>query len=138
MCVCRAHTYLRTLLRARASCSIRKADCLQDPEVFRLALTNVEYRLGDIMQISPTLLLDADLIVLDTAHEGDWEEQVYEYLCAHQFQGLLVLDDIHANIPMELFWASIVHSKYDLTAVGHAISGTGLVDFGSRLSVLGL
>jgi len=114
------------------------ATCGEDPAAFRLALPNVEYRIGDIMQLSPALLLEADMIVLDTAHEGEWEEQVYEYLCAHKFRGLLFLDDIHANMAMELFWSGIAHRKYDLTAVGHAISGSGLVDFGGQLRVKGL
>ena len=114
------------------------ATCGQGHADFKTAQPNVEYRVGDIMALDRALLLQADMIVLDTAHEGDWEELVYEYLCAHGFRGLLFLDDIHANVAMEMFWAAIVHHKYDLTRVGHAISGTGLVDFGGRLQVVGL
>jgi hypothetical protein len=110
---------------------------LLDTHVQKAQILTLNAR-ADMLQTSPWLLLEADLILLDTAHLGDWEQQVYLHLCTHGYKGLLVLDDIHANIQMELFWAGISHRKYDLTSVGHAVSGTGLVDFGGTLRVLGL
>jgi hypothetical protein len=39
-----------------------------------------------------------------------------------------MLDDIHLNDDMKLFWNNITEEKYDLTSIGHW-SGTGLVVF---------
>lgn len=68
------------------------------------------------------------LISIDVAHEGDYEAIFYEFLAASPFNGLLVLDDVYLNEAMKAFWASITHTKFDITTVGHW-PGTGLVAF---------
>lgn len=90
-------------------------------------LPNVEFRIGNVLEHGDELVR-APLISLDTAHEGPFEHEFYQFLAASPFRGLLVLDDIYLNEPMKAFWDSITHKKFDVTNFGHW-SGTGLVIF---------
>lgn len=89
-------------------------------------LSNIEYRIGNALDAPE--LLSSDMILLDTAHDGEFEAQVYAFLRQHRYRGLLLLDDIHLNDPMKQFWAGIDMPKHDLTDIGHW-SGTGIVIF---------
>jgi hypothetical protein len=103
--------------------------------------SNLTRRIGDIFELNQeSILLDAALIFLDTAHTGEFESKVYKYLRDNDYQGILVLDDIHWNVPMKLFWNSIDITKYDITDIGHGIcpdgpAGTGIVDFKNNLII---
>lgn len=66
--------------------------------------------------------------MLDTNHDGEFENQFYAFLNKNDYRGLLFLDDIHLNQPMTDFWNAIREPKEDLTDLGHW-SGSGLVDF---------
>lgn len=101
--------------------------------------TNVERIIGDIFELNQQdILLKADLIFLDTAHLGDFEWEVYSFLLRNDYKGILLLDDIHWNAPMKVFWNKIQTTKYDITSLGHGVcpdgvAGTGLVDFGNNV-----
>lgn len=86
---------------------------------------NVTFKIGNALE--DKRLLNADVILLDTYHDGDFEEQLYQFI-RKDFKGLLVVDDIRVNHPMRLFWSRIIEPKEDLTDIGH-YSGTGLVYF---------
>ena len=90
-------------------------------------LSNIEYRIGHVLEAPE--LLSSSLILLDTDHDGEFENQVYAFLKQNNFEGLLVLDDIFLNDAMRQFWYSIDLPKEDLTDIGHW-SGTGIVQFG--------
>jgi len=90
-------------------------------------LTNIEYRSGDVLQDSR--LLTSPLIMLDTNHDGVFENQFYNFIKQNRYKGLLFLDDIHLNPPMKDFWNRIPEAKADITDLGHW-SGSGIVDFG--------
>lgn len=77
-------------------------------------------------------ILESDIIMLDTDHDGIFETQFYECLCENDYTGLLILDDINLCDPMINFWNMIHHTKYDVTEYGHGISGTGIVCFGEQ------
>lgn len=102
---------------------------------------NVDRRIGDIFKLNEAaVLLSADIIFLDTAHEGPFEWKVYNFLIENKYQGILVLDDIHWNKPMKEFWAGITNTKFDVTDIGHGIcpdgiAGTGIVDFNENISI---
>ena len=91
--------------------------------------SNVTFKIGDALK-DPDLL-KADLILLDTFHNGAYEYQFYEFLKNNGYKGLLLLDDIMLNREMMGFWSSITHNKEDLTSLGH-YSGTGIVYFNSQ------
>ena len=66
-----------------------------------------------------------------------------QYLAGKDYKGIVLLDDIYLNPSMDALWGSIGSSegwqpcKYDVTDWGHSIAGTGLIDFGCRLAILG-
>ena len=101
---------------------------------------NVVRRLGNIFDLNEeSILLKANFIFLDTAHLGDFEYRVYEYLRDNNYKGFIVYDDILEYSEMREFWNKIpdisdYHFKYDITSVGH-YSGTGLVDFSRRVKI---
>ena len=90
-----------------------------------------------------SFLLKADLIFMDTYHDGIFEQQVYDYLIDNKYKGILLLDDIHWSDEMITFWNKIDIKKHDITEIGHGkglgpkgeISGTGLVDFSNKIEV---
>lgn len=84
------------------------------------------------------------LILLDTAHLPDtvpFEREFFQRLRKVGFKGLLLLDDIHLNNEMKVWWKELQdgassggYRTYDVTKVGHH-SGTGLVDFSDKTTV---
>ena len=88
--------------------------------------SNVTFKIGNALE-DPDLL-KADVILLDTYHDGTFEKQVYDFLTEKSYKGILLVDDTRLNKEMMTFWASITHVKEDLTSIGH-YSGTGVVYF---------
>lgn len=106
---------------------------------------NVELRIGNIFELKQeNEMLDADLIFLDVDHLGVFEWKVYTYLGDNKYKGIMVVDDIVFNQEMINFWNKIIHTKYDITKVGHAYvdpdvgcgGGTGLVDFNNSVQII--
>jgi len=106
---------------------------------------NVECRIGNIFDLGQEeVLLKANFIFLDTAHLGDFELQVYEYLRDNNYTGFIVYDDIHWSKGMVDFWKQVPGEiKYDVTEIGHGVNdgqinvcGTGIVDFGGKINLI--
>jgi len=89
-------------------------------------IKNVEYIIGDVREDAN--ILDSPLLFLDTAHDGVFENSFYNFLIEKNYKGILILDDIHLNSEMKLFWHKITQTKQDITSIGHW-SGTGIVLF---------
>lgn len=88
---------------------------------------NVEFIIGDAMDpIYSEVVLSSPFIMLDTDHDGVFENAFYKYLKEKNYYGILMLDDIKLNKEMIDFWESIDSEKYDVSEYGHH-SGTGLV-----------
>lgn len=107
--------------------------------------TNLKRIIGDIFQLPDELygILDSDVIFVDTAHDGVFESNIYNFLVENNFKGILLLDDIHFNKEMELFWEKIDITKYDISDLGHGNDprttgkcGTGLVDFSNIVEII--
>lgn len=73
-------------------------------------------------------VLESDLIMLDTTHDGTHENQVIDFLIQNNWKGVLILDDIHHFPEQNKLWESITMEKEDLTSIGHW-SGTGIIYF---------
>jgi hypothetical protein len=90
---------------------------------------NAEFIIDDIIKSEyKDMILGSKYIMLDTYHDGVFEEQFINYLDSINYKGYLLLDDIHLNFEMERFWESITKGKHDLTSIGHS-TGTGVVYF---------
>ena len=85
---------------------------------------DVEYRLGNIINY-PEIIKSSSFILIDTYHNGDFEQEFINFINDINYKGLVMLDDIHLNQAMEKVWHSINKDKYDLTNIGHN-TGTGL------------
>ncbi len=99
-------------------------------------LKNIKRYIGEIFQLGlAELMLQCDLVFLDTAHNGPFEKKVYTYLVEQRYKGILLLDDIFYNDSMHKFWKGISTLKYNITYLGHGFRncGTGIVDFGNNL-----
>jgi len=95
------------------------------PELFKI--NNIEFRHKDFRDDSE--VKDASIIFLDVdPHDGYKEKEMYEFIKANNFKGILIVDDIILNEGMKQFWASIEKRKEDITSLGHW-SGTGVVYF---------
>lgn len=96
-------------------------------------LKNITYKIGEVMDDKQ--ILEADVILLDTYHDGTYEREFYQFLRDYYYKGILVLDDIHLNPEMERLWSNIIDPKDDFTEIGH-YTGTGVVYMGGlkRLS----
>jgi len=92
-------------------------------------LARIEYRIGEVLEDSR--LLKASFIMLDTNHDGTFEQKFFAFLREKRYQGFLFLDDIHLNTAMIRFWDGIAEPKEDITDLGH-FSGSGLVAFSSN------
>ena len=100
---------------------------IEDRKLSPIILPNIEFRVKDALDDREDLL-SAPLIMLDTAHDGVFERQIFDMLEESGYEGLLLLDDIYLNAAMRHFWSWISLEKLDLTPIGHW-SGTGLVRF---------
>ena len=90
---------------------------------------NIEFIIDDITKLDyKDIILTSNYIMLDTYHDGVFEEQFINYLVSINYKGYLLLDDIHLNLEMKRFWESITKEKYDLSYIGHS-TGTGVVYF---------
>lgn len=92
----------------------------------------------DVIESSAELILSSTIIFSDTDsresnsmgyHFSSYEQKLVEFLHNNDYQGYVLIDDIHLNPHMQTFWDSLKYSevrKIDLTPVGHW-SGTGLL-----------
>lgn len=89
---------------------------------------NLKFIVGNVIDYDKSIILNSPFIILDTYHDGTFEEEFYQYLLKMNYKGLLFLDDINLNQEMKKFWDNIQTEKHDLTKLGHW-SGSGLVYF---------
>jgi len=90
---------------------------------------NIEFIIDNILNEKyKNLILDCPYILLDTNHDGVFEEKFYKYLISIEYRGYLLLDDIYLNTAMINFWNLIDQEKYDISSIGHK-TGTGVVYF---------
>lgn len=88
---------------------------------------NIEFIVDDVINGKyDSVLLESEIILLDTFHDGTFELQFLNYLKQINWKGTLILDDIHLNEQMNLFWNNINEEKINITNIGHW-SGTGIV-----------
>ena len=88
---------------------------------------NIEFNMKNVLD-DANVLTSTRFIMLDTNHDGIFENQFYSKLKEINYKGILFLDDIHLNPMMKIFWDGITEEKYDLTSKGHN-TGTGIVIF---------
>jgi hypothetical protein len=103
---------------------------------------------ADLLQYSDEefeIVHHAPFMLLDTFHRPytvPFEREFIQRLVRSHYTGIVLLDDIHENDEMEKWFKELYcdhyrpFSVYDITPIGHA-SGTGLLDFSSRVKFIG-
>lgn len=90
---------------------------------------NIEFLISNVLDEKHiNLIVQSKIILLDTNHDGRFEQKLFNHLEEINFQGILILDDILLNEQMKNFWQNIKKDKLDITYIGH-ITGTGVVFF---------
>lgn len=91
--------------------------------------SNIKFIVDDLLKEKyEKILLSSQFILLDTFHDGIFENKFLNHLNKINWKGDVILDDIYLNEEMKSLWKNINLPKTDLTRVGHW-SGTGLVKF---------
>lgn len=88
---------------------------------------NVEYRIGEAIDFEN--FGGTSVIVLDTFHDGVYEEKFINHLRSIGWSGTLIMDDIHHFPELQIIYDKLAEEKYDITSIGHW-SGTGVISFG--------
>ena len=99
-------------------------DIEQQPEIAEINIPNIKFIKGNVLKEEIT----APFILLDTYHDGTFEQEFVDHLLKINYKGLVMFDDIHLNKEMSNFWDGLKNEKYDLTEIGHH-SGTGIAIF---------
>lgn len=99
-------------------------DIDQQPEIAEINILNIKFIKGNVLKDEIT----APFILLDTYHDGTFEQDFVNHLLKINYKGLVMFDDIHLNEEMSNFWNGLKNEKYDLTEIGHH-SGTGIAIF---------
>jgi len=90
---------------------------------------NIKFIIDDVINGNyDDIILASPIILLDTFHDGVFEQKFLDYLLYLNYKGSLLLDDIHLNNEMKFFWDGINLLKKDITYLGHS-TGTGIVYF---------
>ena len=99
-------------------------DIEHQPEIVDIKIPNIEFIKGNVLKDKIT----APFILLDTYHDGTFEQDFVDHLLKIKYKGLVMFDDIHLSRQMDNFWDGLKNEKYDLTEIGHH-SGTGIAIF---------
>lgn len=90
---------------------------------------NIEFLHGNVMD--DERILEAALIMVDTAHEGTWEKMFYNWLVQKNYHGITLWDDTHIEHTYpgmrNIFLNSVTHEQINLTHIGHSTGTTGII-----------
>ena len=89
---------------------------------------NIKFEIGNVLEYNKEIILNSPFMMLDTKHDGIFEQEFFDFLVKEKYNGIVLFDDIHLNSQMKNFWSNIELEKYDITNIGHW-SGTGVVVF---------
>jgi len=102
-------------------------DITKHAESDNVLQSNILFKIENILH-NPEIIEKSQIIMLDTAHTGDFEQEFYDHLKNSDWKGILLLDDIYLNDAMKTFWENIDKPKHNISNIGH-FTGTGLVIF---------
>lgn len=89
---------------------------------------NLQFFCGDVM--SDERVLQASLIMIDTAHEGSWERDFYYWLIENNYHGITIWDDTYTDIfpgMRDIFLSNVTHEVINLTHLGHSTGTAGII-----------
>jgi hypothetical protein len=118
---------------------VNSFDIIKMIEIDFSDIKNLIFNIDNVLECNGKyneLILNSSLIFLDTdPHDGKFETQFYNFLITNNYKGNLLLDDIHLNRNIELFWININNIKFDITKYSHW-SGSGIVLFNKDIKLI--
>jgi len=87
---------------------------------------NIDFRIGEATEFE--YFKATKVILLDTYHDGVYEDKFIKHLRSIKWIGLLLMDDINEFPKLRELFDELPEEKYDITHLGHW-SGTGAVSF---------
>lgn len=90
--------------------------------------TNLQFKIGNVK--NDLHLLSADVILVDTMHDGTWELDFYNWLVYHDYHGITLWDDTkYHEFPgmQNIFLKNVKHEIIDLTHLGHVTGTTAII-----------
>jgi hypothetical protein len=99
-------------------------DIEHQPEIADIKIPNIQFIKGNVLKHK----IASPFIMLDTYHDGEFEQEFVDHLLKINYKGLVMFDDINLNKEMSNFWNGLKNEKYNLTHIGHH-SGTGIAIF---------
>ncbi|MAR18910.1 MAG: hypothetical protein CML44_06005 [Rhodobacteraceae bacterium] len=102
----------------------------------KIVKDNIEFKIQDFREDETLNYDEISIIMIDVdPHDGVQEVEMMEFLNDKGWKGIILLDDIGPAWPeVQDMWDAIEDPTIDVTEVGH-MSGTGLVNFGSKHTV---
>lgn len=79
--------------------------------------SNIEFNIGDAIQ--DNRLLESDLIMLDTAHDGVFEQKILDFLTKEKYKGIVIMDDVNLYPSLRIIAEKTHLEILDLTPIGH-------------------
>ena len=101
-------------------------DVIKDKHVDLIKEPNIEFRINNLLVHKCEEIKDVPFIMLDTAHDGKFEQLLLQYLADINWHGLMFMDDICEYSALVEMWKNFSYEKYDLTPKGHW-SGSGII-----------
>lgn len=106
--------------------------CIPEQESLQTPLTRKNIKMYVASgQACMSKIVQSKMIVVDVdPHDGFQENDILQKLIGRDYQGIVVVDDIHLNKEMKQLWDNIPLNlkKIDVTHLGHH-SGTGIIIF---------
>ena len=96
-------------------------DIKHQPEKADIKIPNIQFIKGNVLMHE----IASPFIMLDTYHDGEFEQKFADHLLKINYKGLVMFDDIYLNNEISNFWNGLKNEKYDLTHIGHH-TGTGI------------
>jgi predicted O-methyltransferase YrrM len=105
---------------------------------FEHLVPNLEFKQMNVFHEDLNVFRNSKVIFMDLdPHDGYQEKRMVELLDSIEWKGILIADDIEWFPGMKDWYDNLNKTKYNVTKWGHG-SGTGIIDFGGNLEVLGL
>jgi hypothetical protein len=108
--------------------SVVSYDIVDNGIGLRTTPPNLQFKIGDVR--NDLYVLSADVILVDTMHDGQWELDFYNWLVKNDYHGITIWDDTkyHEFPGMEsVFLNNVQHEIIDLTHLGHITGTTAII-----------
>lgn len=118
-------------------------DDIQDPDNIIYNKKNITFKIKNVLEdLNKEFVSKIKIVMIDIDHEGIIEKQIIDRLVELNYNGIIILDDIHIpwnNLKdkMKDLWEHKITlpNKFDITKYGH-FSGTGIIILDKNIKLI--